>query len=212
MERIERIHYFIEKLKPEGQSGKFSPEDKDEAINFAMLDMFRDDIKRYDEDLDVKVRLQSLEVRKVYAAGEKVGDGYPIPSDIQKVTGTGGIYGGVEYEMDVLSEMEYRKRINDKLIPPIYKVPVCSVRSGSIIVSPGEVLPVLYYVKSPTSVKYNYTQQGSLGLDLVYNSTGSVHPFYPETLDFEVIKGACKYLGISLRDEMLTAAMEQLKK
>lgn len=212
MERIERIHYFIDKLKPEGQSAKFSPEEKDEAVNFSMMDIFRDKIKMYDVDLDVKAALQNFEVRKTYVAGDLTSSGYALPTNVQKITGMGGIYGGVEYEMDILSEMEYRDRINSDLIPPIYKVPVCSIRAGYIAVSPDGVLPVLYYVRHPNKVKYNYTQEGSQGLDLVYNSTNSIHPEFPESLDFEIIKGSLKYLGVAIRDEILTAVMERLKK
>lgn len=211
MERIERIHFFIDKLKPEGQSGKFSPEEKDEAINFAILDLFRDDIKRYDEDLDVKAQLQKFEVIKTYTSAEKTGDGYILPSDYQRFTGVGGVYeGGDEVDVDILSEMEYRKRIRSKLIPPTSTKPVCAIRSGYIVVSPDGVVPILYYIKNPTDVKFNYTLPN--GLDAAYNSTGSVHPEYPATMDFEIIKGSLKYLGIPLHDEVIMAAMERFKK
>jgi hypothetical protein len=215
MERIEKIHSFIELLKPEGQSGRFTPEQIDDAINYYIMEMFRSDIDAYQTSHKMNARLQKFETVKEWVAGDKAADGsYTLPIDYETYTGAGAKVTideeAEEVEMDILTEMEYRLRKTSQLVPPENEYPVCIIRGTKLIPTPSEnLLPVLYYLKKPNDVKFNYTLQGSDGLDIVYTSTGSIQPEYPETIDFEILKGTLKYLGVSLKDELLLTTMEK---
>ena len=223
-DRIERLHTFINALKPEAQIGRLTPETIDESINYYITEIFGQDIKQYQEDRVMTSRLQPFEVRTVLETPiTDQNEVYTLPTGIQRITGFGamaplnGVIHSLEVEIKEFPETQFNRVYNSELIGPETLYPICVVRGNTISVAPknGILWPVIYYLRAPNPVRWGYTNQNN-GLDQVYAKTGgtngnSVDPEYPEYLDFEILKGALKYLGVSLGDERLIATMEQFK-
>jgi hypothetical protein len=225
LDRIQAIHFFIQKLKPEAQIGRTAPETVDEAINYYITEIFGNDIKEYQENRVVSARLQPFEIRAVLSTPiTDQNEVYTLPTGIQRLTGFGalitsnGVAHSLEVEMKEIPETQFNRVYNSGLIVPETNYPICVVRGTTISVAPknGILWPVIYYLRAPNPVRWGYTNENN-GLDQTYAKTGgtngaSVDPEYPEYMDFSILRGALKYLGVSLRDDVLMSTMDQFEK
>jgi len=225
MDRIEKLHFFLKKLKPEAQVGQITAETIDEAINYYISEIYGQDIQKYQEDRVMTSRLQPFEVRTVLSTViTDQNEVYTLPTGIQRLTGFGalitsnGVAHSLEVEMKEIPETQFNRVYNSGLIGPETNYPICVVRGATISVAPknGIIWPVIYYLRLPNAVRWGYNNDNN-GLSQTYAKTGgtngaAVDPEYPEYMDFEILKGALKYLGVSLGDERLIATMEQFKK
>src|SRR3990167_6715939 len=225
MDRIEKLHFFIDKLKPESQIGMITAETKDEAINYYITEIFGNDIKEYQENRVMTSPLQPFEVRTVLSTViTDQNEVYTLPTGIQRLTGFGalitsnGVAHSLEVEMKEIPETQFNRVYNSGLIGPETNYPICVVRGATISVAPknGIIWPVIYYLRLPNAVRWGYTNENN-GLDQVYAKTGgtngaAVDPEYPDYMDFSILRGALKYLGVSLRDDVLMSTMDQFEK
>src|SRR3990167_9747947 len=224
MDRIEKLHFFLKKLKPDAQVGQITAETIDEAINYYISEIYGQDIQKYQEDRVMTSRLQPFEVRTVLSTViTDQNEVYTLPTGIQRLTGFGalitsnGVAHSLEVEMKEIPETQFNRVYNSGLIGPETNYPICVVRGTTISVAPknGIIWPVIYYLRLPNAVRWGYNNDNN-GLSQTYAKTGgtngaAVDPEYPEYMDFEILKGALKYLGVSLGDERIIANMEQFK-
>ena len=236
---IDDIHTFVKFLKSEGQNIYHTPEELDNVINRACLDLFRQEEKIFEQQQIITDTLGALKVK--YAPTLDVGGTYALPSDYVRMTNlafdvdsittapylvadeftycdndydasadTPTALSGLEYPINLVIDSEWVLKQKSRFLPITEEEPIARIYGRSLEVLPKTVAPIMYYLKKPTVGVWNYTTSAD-GYSTIFNPTGSVDVDFPEIAHNEIIEKVISLLGVPLRDGVLTQ-FEQMQK
>jgi hypothetical protein len=234
---INDIHKFIKFLKNQGQNIYHTPEQIDDAINRASLDLFRQEEKRFEEKQQVTDTIRPF--KKLYEPALDSSGVYALPSDYVRMTNLEGVVSDsvlespyeddwqycdidlnddtavvdpvdVDVEIDLVEDSAWVSRKRDKVAPYNEEYPIARLAGGNLEVLPKTVKPKMYYLKYPTKAVWAYTISGD-GRSFVFDEGSSTDLDWTEISHNEIIEKTMGYLGIALNDQMLVQ-YEQLQK
>lgn len=196
--KIEILFSFIDTLRPAGQSGFVTPEDKEFAINYAQYTKFNEEKKFYGLNQDITDRLRVFERR---TEPTPQGDYYVIPTDYARAVAFAHKDSeGKEHAGDIIQHSRWLFRTTSKIKPPIVSKPIMVIRD-KIEVAPDDVNPVLYYLKQPAKVVFNYTEINETTVQFV--ESGSTDIEWREEDLPEILLTTLQYLGVPIKDDIL---------
>lgn len=232
---INDIHEFVKFLKNQGQNIYHTPEQIDDAINRASLDLFRQEQKKFEESQMITDTLGDF---KKTADFTLVTSGvYALPTDYVRLTNIEGIISSdsliptiedsweycdsalqnaipdeevidIDVEIDLVDDSSWVSRKRDKVAPPVAEYPICRIVGKTIEIMPTSVRPRVYYLRYPVKAVWAYTTSGR---DYVFNQAGSTDLDWSEIAHNEIIEKTVGYLGVALGEQVLMQ-YEQLQK
>ena len=236
---INDIQTFVKFLKNQGQNIYHTPEQIDDAINRASLDLFRQEEKKFEENQILSDTLKPFKVKKVFAL---VPSGlYTIPTDYVRATNlaydsdtvtlpvsivkeaatfcdpdfvdttpTPTVIAKLEHRIDLLVDSEWVDRQSDKIVPPSEENPMARIEDNTLQILPTTIAPILYYLKFPRKGKWAFTISGD-SHSTIFDQANSTDLDWSEISHNEIIEKTMSLLGIPIRDNTLTQ-FEQLQK
>jgi hypothetical protein len=237
---INDIHNFVKFLKNQGQNIYHTPEQIDDAINRASLDLFRQEEKKFEEKQIVTDTLRPF--KKLYEPTLDGSGTYALPSDYVRMTNLEGVVSDaslelpyedaweycdtdlntdedtdpidVDVEIDLVEDSAWVSRKRDKVAPYNEEYPIARLAGGNLggnlEVLPTTVRPKMYYLKYPTKAVWAYTISGD-GRSFIFDSGSSVDLDWPEISHSEIIEKTMTYLGVALEESTLVQ-YEQMQK
>jgi hypothetical protein len=202
---IETLFAFIDFLRPEGQSGFITPERKEEAFNLAQFEKFNTEKVKYGIDQIITSRLRMFHKRVELSPS---GNYFSLPADFDHPIGYAATYADTEYPADAISTSRWVARKISKIKPVELPYPAMNIRDVVELLPTGGT-PVLYYLRQPVKIKYNYTIVDDI--NVVFSAAGSTDIEWQESDHFDIMHRALSYLGVSLRDNWMVE-LEQLKR
>lgn len=129
-------------------------------IDQQQVNYFNELLEDYEESSDVS---NSLDIFKDEDTGSLVSSSFAIPSDYAKERNLFVTYAvvspSVDYGCDMITDLEYRKRITDILTAPCITYPVYRMSGGSITVYPDTYVTSAYtfeYLRYPLTANLDY--------------------------------------------------------
>lgn len=202
---IKEIHDVINFMTGKGQTGYHSPEEIDNAVHEASLNLFNI-LKKEFED-----------------TGNIADDLSPFIVGPTALTLTSGVAnkpanykhcisltaGSSEVDVDRVDHAMLPARRNDPLCPPTADYPICTFYGSTIQFYPTSLTNVkITYLKTPTKPTWAYSVTSER---FVYDDTDSVDIEWKENRHPDIRAKAMEYLGINLREADLVQ-FAQLKK
>jgi hypothetical protein len=198
MKNIAAIHEFIRFLVKKHRNGFLSPEEIDDAVNWASLDLFNSlygMTETYQQGRPVPPT--------AYGMTQKVLDDLQVfITDPTALTLTAGVAPlPADYchwsKIETTNDGDNFRR-NRKIAAPSTKSPVCRIFNNKIEFLPTNLLAVdLTYLKYPVKAEWAYTIVNNRP---VYDDGNSVAIEWGEDNHQEIIARALKYLGLNLED------------
>ena len=205
---IDALHTFIRFLTKKARSGYFTPEELDDALNWASLDLFNE--------------LYGL--RNAYQPGRAVPlNGYEItqknkddlrvfmtnPTTLSLISGVATLppdyihwsminttNNGVTKEVKVIDDARWNFRINRITAKPSTNNPVCRIYNTQVEFNPTTLADVkLTYLKEPTKAVWAYTTVNNRP---VFDVGNSVDFEWGEENHMDLITRALTFLGVNL--------------
>jgi hypothetical protein len=202
---ISDIHTFINFLTGKGQTGYHSPEEIDNAVHEASLDLFNDLIRLFENSGVISDDLSPFMVGPT-ALTLTVGSA-PKPANYKHCIAITA--GTNEVEVSRIDHGMLANKRNDPLCPPTADYPICAFYPGTIQFYPTTLANVkLTYFKTPTKAVWAYTIVSDR---FVYDDTNSVDIEWKENLHPKIRSKAMEFLGINLREGELVE-YAQIKK
>ena len=223
---INDIHIFIKFLKNQGQNKYHSPEQIDDAINRASLDLFRQEEKVFEESQIITDTLRPFKERVVLSGGSP----FSLPSNYRRATNVSFDYvnnkttsetdsfeycdtdlsadmgesaiSGYEKEIDILPDGDWVKRTGNLIVGPTSSSPIARVYGDNIEVLPNKDNITLYYLRQPVKALWAYTYAAD-GRTPLFNEGNSVDIDWTETSHNEIIEKTLGFLGIAVRDQTM---------
>jgi hypothetical protein len=239
---IDEIHKFVKFLKNQGQFLKnqgqniyHSPEQIDDAINRASLDLFRQEEKKFERNQIVTDTLGTF--KKTYTPTNEVTGVYDLPVDYVRLAELEGsvdvseqtlpfeddwsycdttiavdpvVTGNVFVSIDLVSDGMWGSRKRDKVIPPSADEPIARLRSDQLEVLPSTVTPIIHYLRKPTKAVWGYTTSVD-GRSKIFDAGSSTDLEWSEIMHNEIIEKTMSYLGVALSEPVL-AQYEKMQK
>lgn len=224
---IDEIHTFIEFLKNQGQNIYHSPEQIDDAINRASLDLFRQEEKVFERSQIITDTLRPFKVKKSDYTGTSpfaLPEGYIRATNVSHVYKSNDVIStedesvfcdsvlntdpntndvvGIEKEIDLITDGDWVKRQDSVIVGPTDRNPIARVYGSSLEVLPSTVVPVLYYLKEPIKAVWAYTISED-GRSFVFNESASVDLEWSLISHNEIIEKAVSSLGFAVRDQVM---------
>lgn len=211
MRKIKAIHDFIRLLTKKHRSNHLTPEEIDEALNWASLDKFNElyglaykfqspvavprnghEINQKNKD-DLDVFLTSP------TALSNVSGVAALPDDYVHISMLQTTNAGVTKEVELIRDDKWSFRINRITAGPSYDNPVCRQYNGNIELRPTDLQGLaLTYLKYPTKTRWAYTLNGNSRP--VYDDANSVDFEWGEENHMDIMARALQFLGINLED------------
>jgi hypothetical protein len=232
---INDIHIFVKFLKNQGQNIYHTPEQIDDAINRASLDLFRQEEKVFELNQIITDTLRPFKSKLIYST---TASSYDLPSDYIRATNVSHVYSNahtlsdedkyeycdadisedpnstdvssIEKEIDLITDSDWIKRQDSLIVGPTLKNPIARIYGSSIEVLPNTVKPILYYLKKPVEAKWAYTISGD-GRSFIFDEANSVDLEWGVISHNEIIEKTIGFLGIALKDNVMMQ-YEQYKK
>lgn len=231
---INDIHTFIKFLKNQGQNIYHTPEQIDNAINRASLDLFRQEEKVFEQSQIITDTLRPFKERVSYTVAAS---SYDLPSDYIRATNISHNYSAtatvseedeyafcdidytdpngndvvsVEKEIDLIPDSDWIKRQDNLIVGPTVKNPIARIFGSKLEVLPNTVKPTLYYLRKPTNAVWAYTISGD-GRSFIFDEDNSVDLEWNVISHNEIIEKTIGFLGIALKDNVMMQ-YEQYKK
>jgi hypothetical protein len=175
-------------------SGFVSPEDIDNALNNAAIDVIYDIIQDYKSRAVRFSADQNILLLHSFSgdASERT-----LPSDVLEVA---AVFIG-DYEGDMLDYTEFNDRQQSIILSPSATRPIATVYNdgtAKIKILPTSTTHKIKYWKMPTLAKYNYTETNGIP---IYNATGSVNIDLPMSYYPRILTKALVYLTPSSKNE-----------
>lgn len=224
---INDIHTFVKFLKNQGQNIYHTPEQIDDAINRASLDLFRQEEKIFEQTQIITDTLRPFKVKKSDYAGTSP---YALPDDYIRATNVAHVYKsnkvvaeedestfcdndlntdpnsndttGIEKEVDLITDGDWVKRQDNLVVAPTEKNPISRVYGDSLEVLPNTVIPILYYLKEPIKGKWAYDVSVD-GRSFIFNAGNSIDLEWSLISHNEIIEKTLGYLGVAVRDQIM---------
>ncbi len=196
---IDTLFKFIDFMRPEGQSGFITPERKQEALNYAQFEKFNKEKVLYGLDQDVTDRLRRFERRSELTAQSSTI--FAVPDNYGRaVSFAHKQEDGAEVSGKIIPHGRWADAKRSRIKRPTLEYPVMVIRN-TIEVAPVGVVPVLYYLKMPDKVVYNYTVIDDVTIQ--FSQSGSTDIEWPEAEHPEILSKTLQYLGVPLKDDWL---------
>ncbi len=235
---INNIHIFVKFLKNQGQNIYHTPEQIDDAINRAALDLFRQEEKIFEAQQIITDTLGAMKVRLAFT--NDVSGVYSLPLDYVRATNlafdidsitetliltpetftfcdptftettSSTLLSNLEHPIDLLVDSDWINRQKSKFLPPEESNPIARIFGRSLQILPKTITPILYYLKTPTKAKFAFTVSGD-GFSTIFDAANSIDLDFPEISHNEIVEKTISLLGISVRDNILTQ-FEQIQK
>jgi hypothetical protein len=232
---INDIHKFIKFLKNQGQNIYHTPEQIDDAINRASLDLFRQEEKKFEEKQQITDTIRPF--KKTYYPALDSSGVYALPSDYLRMTNLEGVVSDinivspledawqycdedlnvddedpvdVDVEIDLVEDSTWVSRKRDSVAPPNSEYPIARLAGSNLEITPTTVRPRMYYLRYPVKAVWAYTMSGD-GRSFIFDEGNSTDLDWTEISHNEIIEKTIGYLGIALNDQMLVQ-YEQLQK
>lgn len=232
---INDIHTFVKFLKNQGQNIYHTPEEIDNAINRASLDLFRQEEKVFELNQIVTDTLRPFKAKVEY---NSAASSYDLPSDYIRATNvshkytnntvasveddfeycdtdlqsdsSSGSSNTVEKEVDLIPDSDWIKRQDNLVVGPTESNPIARIYGSSIEVLPNTVKPILYYLKKPVEAKWAYNISGD-GRSYIFDEANSVDLEWSVISHNEIIEKTIGFLGFAVKDNVMMQ-YEQYKK
>jgi hypothetical protein len=208
--KIDDIHGFIKFLTKKARTGYFSPEEIDDAVNWASLDLFNElyglrylnqpqravpltayEINQKNKD-DLRVFIEN---KYAMALTNGIGD---LPADYIHWSMMQTTNDNKTKEVKVIDDAKWSSRINRVTAAPSKSSPVCRIYNSKVEFSPTDLLNItLTYLKKPTTAKWAYTVVDGRP---VWDQGNSVDFEWGEENSMEIISRALTFLGVNLED------------
>lgn len=203
---ISDIHTFINFLTGKGQTGYHSPEEIDNAVHEASLNIFNQLVDQFEQTKVISDDLSPFMIGPSALTVDGSGQATK-PADykhwIALTEGTSG------YAVDVVDHGMLAGRRNDPLCPPAAGYGICTFYNTVIQFYPITLSNVkITYFKTPVKPEWAYTIVSSR---FVYDDTNSVDIEWKENIHPELRAKSLEYLGINLREGDLVQ-FSQIKK
>jgi hypothetical protein len=217
---IEGIVDFIQ-FQCKKERGVFlAPEEIEDAVNRASMDMFKEKfglpeeyqpgrpVPRISYELTQKLT-DDMRVFKKKVSLTPASGVVNLPSDYVHVSKIGYQPADATKEevgFEIVDDAQWHSRINRKTAAPSADYPICNIQATQIEIRPTSLNNVkLTYLKMPAKVVWGYTLVSGRP---VYADTGgvngnSVDPDWPEITHNDLINRACSYLGLHIIDKDL---------
>jgi hypothetical protein len=197
------MHDMVKLLLNHVQSGYFSPEQIDQALNAASYDKFNEERKRLE---DSSIISDSLRNFKTSSSRTVTAGLASLPSDYaHRLAATAS---SDLVKVDIVPESEWAERISDPIDAPSTSYPIMTIREA-IQVYPHLTPLKLYYLKRPATIEYAYTDEDG---DLVYDAADSEDSDWPDEFHPEIVRRSLVYLGVSLDDKGATMLQDYKRK
>lgn len=202
--RIDAIHNRMDVIMDKLQSGYFSPEEKDEALDFASMAKFNVYLPIYGKDMDSREALKPFKVVKQF---ETNSEGVFTLTDCSRLL-SGNLMvlkdgKALKRGFVIPNEDEIDGKRNSQLKPITLMYPIVEVlneteyRVEPVMETGGEVT----YLKRPNKPKFAYS---SISDDVpVYDDAQSVQLNWNDKYVDDIIFSAIGFLGIPLSSEWL---------
>ena len=205
---INDIHTFVKFLKNQGQNIYHTPEQIDDVINRACLDLFRQEEKVFESEQIITDTLGAL--KEKYIPTLSTNGVYSLPNnyvrmtniafDFDSITETPYLQGdafafcdpnyveptisgvqnsGLEHPIDLLIDSEWVNRQKNVFLTITESHPICRIYGRSLEVLPRTIVPIMYYLKYPTKGVWAYTISGD-GYSTIFDELNSVDVDFPE--------------------------------
>lgn len=233
---INEVHKFILFLKNQGQNKYHTPEQLDEVIHRASLDLLRQEQKKFEEDQINTDTIGFFKVRKDDFNVSNDGK-YDVPDDYYRMTNLSfvkalsannrgdGVYcdpkfennssepsglSSAEIHIDLLEDGDWINRQTSRVLKVTEDNPISRLYSGRFEVLPVSVKPILYYLRYPVKPKWAYTISTD-ERSFIFDEGNSTDIDWPESSISELIEKAMSIIGIPLKDNILVQ-FEQFQK
>jgi hypothetical protein len=136
-----------------------------------------------------------------------------LPADFFHATGVIGVKDGSSVEMDIVTDLEYEKRMTNSITQPTATYPVARILSTTITVYPTTAVDTvtLYYYKKPTQPVIGLTADATTGVDIYY-SAGSTAPDWTEDHYKDLLRYMLSYLKLGIGDIQSAEYLDQKEK
>lgn len=231
MKKIAAIHAFLRYLIKKKRSTFVSPEELDDAINWASLDL-------QNEMYGLPEGYQSSYASKegyvpsrtipsiAYAPTQKVLDDLqvfltdptplviaggiaPLPDDYLHWSKIETTNSSVRREIKVVMDDKWNHRLRRKTAAPSYESPVCRIYNNKVEFAPTDVQAVeLSYLKLPTKAVWAYTIVNDRP---VYDDANSVDFEWGEENHMDIMTRTLTFLGINLEQQELQSYSDMRK-
>lgn len=231
---INEIHTFVKFLKNQGQNIYHTPEQIDDAINRASLDLFRQEEKIFENQQIITDTLRPFKVKKSdYTAPGP----FVLPENYVRATNISHVYTrqkvvaeqdasefcdpelnnvdqadspSNEREIDLIPDSDWIKRQDSLIVAPTEKSPIARVSDSQFEVIPNTVNPILYYLRLPKKAVWGY-QVSQDGRSFIFDPSTSTDLEWTPISHSEIIEKTLLHLGVAVRDQVMIQ-YEQIQK
>lgn len=192
---INEMHERILTLKNEGQAVYFAPEEIDRALNDASDDKFIEELQLFEATSKISDSLRNFKTSATINLTSGIGTlpaGYRIRTNARTTTNK---------KVTIVPESEFVELLDDPIDAPDTNHPIMCIRSNVEVRPTTLASVVLYYLKEPEYMVFEYTTDGDG--NNIYDAGGSTDCDWPEECHIDIVRRACKYLGIPLGDQAL---------
>lgn len=201
---VEDIHKDIRSQLKKHTSGFVSPEDIDNALNKASIDILKNIVAEYRFNKNINNADYELLV-SVPLAGSTVT--HALPDDIFSIV---GVFDG-NFEGDILNAFDFNNRRNSLILAPTKTRPVATIYNNGgpkIDVLPASGTNTIKYWKNPTPCVYAYTVTSGV---IAYSAGGSTDLEFPLSYYTDIINRALVYLTPSAKNVEAAQLETQIK-
>jgi hypothetical protein len=192
---INEMHEFFVTLKNEGQAVYFAPEEIDRALNAASDDKFNEFKQEFERTSRIADEMRNFKTSATINLTSGAGD---LPANYRYRTNARTATNKI---VTIVPDSEFVALLDDPIDAPDTDHPVMRIIEGVEVRPTTLASVVLYYLKSPATMVFGYTTDGDG--NNVYNAGTSTDCNWPVDSHTDILRRACKYLGIPLGDQAL---------
>lgn len=212
MDSIQQAHYDINTLLPSNDSRYFSPEEIDNAINWAVLDLFGQEFKAFGETQRVSDALDQFKVTTPVPIAAGVGVNPPANMHTLNVLGSKIAGVDVKKKTKIVEEHFLAQYLDSEAFGPDEDHVVIRFVGNNIQVYPNTFTEIrITYFRLPIPAKFAYTMTGLLGNIPVYDPINSIQIDYSMAYYNRIIEKSLLYLGVAQKDQTLMAQQNVFK-
>lgn len=203
---IKDLHDNLRLMIPEGDGRYFAPANLDNFIHLAVMDLFNQDYKIFEESQRITETLAFFRASSAIPIAASVGS---LPSNLMFISkllctkiGSVVVERGAtlitnQFANDLFISEAFGPTENDIYIERI---------AGAIQVRPATVTEItVTYLRKPTKAVFGYTTSID-GFSKVYNVGSSTQIDFPEQAHPEIMNKALRYIGVGMKQPALVQA------
>jgi hypothetical protein len=203
---INQAHIDINTLLPSNDSRYFDPTEIDNAINWAVLDLFNQQYKSFGETQRISDALDRYKVTTPVVITGGVGTNPPANIHTLNVVASKLGTTVVLRKTKIVEEQFLAQYLDSEAFGPDETHVVIRFVGNSIQVYPNTFTEIrVTYFRKPILAKWAFTYTGLLQNIPVYDANNSVQIDYSDACYTQVIEKALMFLGVSQKDQTLMA-------